>query len=48
MSRRVEEGAFVVDEMDVSIYHEDLEEGVYSVLKWRVGWVLLLSSMRSS
>ena len=42
VGRRVEEGAFVVGEMDVSIYHEDVGEGVYSVLKWRVGWVLLL------
>ena len=44
----MEEGAFVVGEMDVSIYHEDVGEGVYSVLKWRVGWVLLLQSRRLS
>ena len=42
VGRGVEEGVFVVDEMDVSIYHEDIGEGVDSVLKWRVGWVLLL------
>ena len=32
MSRRVEEGAFVVDRMYVSIYHEDVgERGVFCV-----------------